>query len=117
MNLTELVQQYVLPAGRSCFLISWGAQLEGTVTLQQIKKIPRSRWALTTVQEIMTPASKLKVVYADQDLLSALQEMNGENANHIPVMEAGKVVGIINREDVARFLRTRAEFGTTSTPK
>jgi Zn-dependent protease/CBS domain-containing protein len=117
LNLMELVQQHILPTGRSCFLISWGAELEGMVTLQQIKKVPRSRWAITSVQDIMTPASKLKVAYADQDILSVLQEMNGESANHIPVIEAGKIIGIINREDIARFLRTRADFGTSSTPK
>jgi Zn-dependent protease/CBS domain-containing protein len=117
MNLTELAQQYILPTGRSCFLISWGAGLEGMATLQQIKKVPRSRWAITSVQDIMTPASKLKVAYTDQDILSVLQEMNGENANHIPVIEAGKVIGVINREDIARFLRARADFGTGSTPK
>jgi len=117
LNLMELVQQYVLSTGRNCFLISWGAELEGMVTLQQIKEVPRNRWATTPVQDIMAPASKLKVAYADQDILSVLQEMNGENANHIPVMEAGKVIGIINREDIARFLRTRAEFGTSSTPR
>jgi CBS domain-containing protein len=65
----------------------------------------------------MTPASKLKVAYADQDILSVLQEMNGENANHIPVMEAGEITGIINREDIARFLRTRTDFGISSTPR
>jgi CBS domain-containing protein len=117
LNLTELVQQYILPTGRSCFLISFGAELEGMVTLQQIKKVPRTRWATTSVQDIMTPASKLKVAYADQDILSVIQEMNGENTNHIPVMEAGKVIGIINREDIARFLRTRAQFGMSSTPR
>ena len=117
MNLTDLVQQHILPTGRSCFLISWGAELEGMVTLQQIKKVPRSRWAITSVQDIMTSASKLKVAYADQDILSVLQEMNGESANHIPVMEAGKVIGVINWEDIARFLRTRADFGTSSTPR
>jgi CBS domain-containing protein len=117
LNLMELVQQHILPTGRSCFLISWGAELEGMVTLQQIKKVPRSRWAITSVQDIMTPASKLKVAYADQDILSVLQEMNGESANHIPVIEAGKVIGIINREDIARFLRTRAAFGISSTPR
>jgi len=117
MNLTELAQQYILPTGRSCFLISWGAGLEGMVTLQQIKKVPRDRWAITSVQDIMTPASKLKVAYADQDILGVLQEMNGENANHIPVIEAGKAIGVINREDIARFLRTRAQFGTGSTSK
>jgi Zn-dependent protease/CBS domain-containing protein len=117
LNLMDLAQQYILPTGRSCFLISWGAELEGMVTMQQIKKVPRSRWAITTVQDIMTPAGKLKVAYADQDILSVLQEMNGENANHIPVMEGGKVIGIINREDIARFLRTRADFGISSTPR
>ena len=117
MNLIELVQQYIWPTGRSCFLISWGAELEGMVTLQQIKKVPRDRWAITSVQDIMTPASKLKVAYADQDILSVLQEMNGESANHIPVIEAGKAIGVINREDIARFLRTRADFGISSTPK
>jgi Zn-dependent protease/CBS domain-containing protein len=117
LNLMELVQQHILPTGRSCFLISWGAELEGMVTLQQIKKVPRTRWAITSVQDIMTPASKLKVAYADQDILSVLQEMNGESANHIPVIEAGKIIGIINREDIARFLRTRADFGTSSTPR
>jgi Zn-dependent protease/CBS domain-containing protein len=117
MSLAELVEQYVLPTGRSCFLISWGAELEGMVTLQQIKKVARSRWAITPVQDIMIPASKLKVAHADQDLLGVLQEMSGENANHIPVVEAGKVIGIINREDIARLLRTRTEFGTSPTPK
>ncbi|MCJ7669362.1 MAG: site-2 protease family protein [Dehalococcoidia bacterium] len=117
LNLMELVQQHILPTGRSCFLISWGTELEGIVTLQQIKKVPRSRWAITSVQDIMTPASKLKVAYADQDILSVLQEMNGESANHIPVIEAGKVIGVINREDIARFLRTRADFGISSTPR
>jgi len=117
LNLMELVQQHILPTGRSCFLITSGAELEGMVTLQQIKKVPRPQWATTSVQDIMTPASKLKVAYADQDILSVLQEMNGENTNHIPVMEAGKVIGIINREDIVRFLRTRADFGIRSTPR
>jgi len=117
LNLMELVQQHILPTGRSCFLISWGAELAGIVTLQQIKKVPRTRWAITPVQDIMTPASKLKVAHADQDVLSVLQEMNGESANHIPVIEAGKVIGIINREDIARFLRTRADFRIRSTPR
>ena len=60
------------------------------VNLQQIKKVPRTSWAITSVQDTITPASKLKVAYADRDVLSMLQEMNRENADHIPVIEAGK---------------------------
>jgi len=115
LNLTELIQQYILPTGRSCFLVTQGAELEGMVSLQQIKKVPRTRWGITFVQDIMTPASKLKVAYAEQDILSVLQEMNGEGADHIPVIEAGKLIGVINREDLTRLLRTRADFGIRST--
>ncbi len=117
MNLTELVEQYILPTGRNCFLVSWGAGLEGMVSLRQIKRVSRSRWSITSVQDIMTRASKLKIAYASQDLMSVLQEMNGESASHIPVMEAGKIVGVIDRTDIARFLRTRAEFGASSISK
>ena len=115
MNLTELVEQYILPTGRNCFLVSWGAGLEGMVSLRQVKRVSRSRWSITSVQDIMTPANKLKIAYASQDLVSVLQEMNGESASHIPVMEAGKIIGLIDRTDIARFLRTRAEFGASST--
>jgi len=112
LNLKDLVQQYILPTGRSGFPVTKETVLEGMVTLQQIKKIPRGRWDATSVQDIMTPASKSKVVHPDQDILALLQEMNGENANHIPVIHEGKVIGIVNREDLTRFLRTRVDLGT-----
>jgi len=116
MNVRDVVQQCILPTGRSCLLVARGTELEGMVTLQQIKKISRTRWPLTSVQDIMTPAGKLKAAHVDQDILSVLQEMDGESANHLPVTEAGRVVGVINREELIRFLRTRAEFRTRSTP-
>jgi len=115
MHLRDVAEQYILPTGRTCFPVVRGAELEGMVTLQQIKKIPRTRWAITPVQDIMTPASKLKTVHVDQDVLSVLQEMEGESIKHIPVIEAGKVVGVINREELIRFLRTRADLGVRPT--
>lgn len=111
MKLRDVVEQYILPTGRSCLLVTLGIELTGMVTLQQIKKIPRTRWAITSVQDIMTPAGKLKTVHVDQDILSVLQEMDEESAKHIPVIEAGKVVGVINREELIRFLRTRTDLG------
>jgi len=116
MNLGDVVQQYTLPTGRSCLLVTRGRELEGMVTLQHIKKIPRARWPVTSVKDIMTPAGKLKVAHADQDVLSVLQDMEGESANHIPVTEGGSVVGVIDREELIRFLRTRTAFGVTQAP-
>lgn len=110
-NLKDLAQQYILPTGRTCFSVTREAVLEGMITLQQIKKIPKAKWDSTLVQDVMTPASKLKIAYPDQDILTLFQEMNEETANHIPVIERGKVIGMLNREDIDRFLRTRASLG------
>jgi Zn-dependent protease/CBS domain-containing protein len=114
-HLRDVVEQYILPTGRSCFPVTRGAELEGMVTLQQIKKIPRARWASASVQDIMTPASKLKTAHVDQDVLSVLQEMEAESIKYLPVIEAEKVVGVINREELIRFLRTRADLGVKPT--
>lgn len=116
MNLGDVVQRYILPTGRSCLLVTRGRELEGMVTLQHIKKIPRARWPVTSVKDIMTQAGKLKVAHADQDVLSVLQDMEGESANHIPVTEGGSVVGVIDREELIRFLRTRTAFGVRQAP-
>jgi len=116
MNLGDVVQRYILPTGRSSLLVTRGRELEGMVTLQHIKKIPRARWPVTSVKDIMTQAGKLKVAHADQDVLSVLQDMEGESANHIPVTEGGSVVGVIDREELIRFLRTRTAFGGRQAP-
>ncbi|MCK4354720.1 MAG: site-2 protease family protein, partial [Dehalococcoidia bacterium] len=86
LNLTELAQSYILPTGRSGFPVARGAKLEGIVTLRDLKRIPRPRWDTTTVQNIMTPASKLKIAYPDHDILSLLQRMEG--ADHEAVIIA-----------------------------
>jgi len=105
LNLERLVQEYILPTGRNCFPVARGTMLEGMLTLCDIKKIPRARWDTTIVRDIMTPFNKLKVAYPDQDILSLLPEMG--KTDHIPVAEEGKVIGIVNQEDLSRFLRTR----------
>lgn len=113
LHLSDLVQRYILPTGRSSFPVTKEATLEGIVTLQQIKKVPKAKWDITSVQDIMTPVSKLKIAYPDQDVLTLLPEMDKEGANHIPVVEGGKLIGMVNRDDLSRFLRVRADLGMT----
>lgn len=112
LNLLDLVQQYVLPRGRDCFLVSEGASVLGMLTLEQIRKVPRDRWAITTVMDVMLSADKLKAVPADQELSSVLAEVTGRGTEHLAVMEGGKIVGVIARDNLLRLLRIRTDFGT-----
>ncbi|GAI16833.1 unnamed protein product, partial [marine sediment metagenome] len=108
LTLERLVQAYILPTGRNCFPVARETLLEGMITLCDLKKIPPPHWDTTTVRDIMTPVNKLKTAHLNQDILSLLQEMG--KTDHIPVVEEGKVIGIVNREDLNRFLRTRVDL-------
>ncbi len=114
ISLAEVVDRYMVPTGRDCLLVTQGTRLEGMVTLTQIKKVPRASWASTSVQEIMIPASELRVARAEQDVFSVLQGMDGVTASHVPVVEGEEVIGSINRDDAFRLLRTRVDLGSSS---
>jgi len=112
ISLGQLVRDHILPSGRRCFLVIEDSGLKGIVTLRDIKLIPQEKWDSTTLNEIMTPADKLKTAQPNQPAVSLLEEMDEWNINQMPVLEGGKVIGMVARDNLLRFLRTRAELGT-----
>ena len=59
----------------------------------------------------MTPLEELKAVSPEQELWSALEQMTEDGVNQLPVMEEGKLMGMLARDNVLTFIRTRAELG------
>ncbi len=81
------------------------------VTLHNIKSVSQQKWDMTQVREIMTPLDKLKVAYPSQDALSILEQMGESDINQMPVVSEGRVIGVVARDNLIRFLRTRSELG------
>jgi predicted transcriptional regulator len=52
----------------------------------------------------------LKTVAVEADLASALQLMVEGSLNQVPVMQAGRAVGLLRRADMLRFLQLRDEL-------
>jgi Zn-dependent protease/CBS domain-containing protein len=109
--LDRVVQDEVLGAGRRCVVVTEAERLVGLLTLHEIKAIPRDRWAMVTVGDVMTPAGKVTAVDPKTDLLAALEKMDVANVAQMPVIEAGKLLGMIGREQVLHYVRVRAELG------
>ena len=55
---------------------------------------------------------QLKCIDPDTGLWAALQEMDRDGVNQLPVTREQQVVGMLSREDVITFLRTVRELGT-----
>ena len=111
LSLRQLVQTHVLPTGRRCFFIADGDRLSGIITLNNVKAIPESKWDSITVSQAMTPASNVESAQPDDNALSVMDRMDEAEVDQMPVLENGQIVGIIIREELLRFIQTRAELG------
>ena len=111
LSVAELVDHYVFPQGRRCFVVTDGDLLQGLVTVHNVCDLPRERWPFTPVGEIMTPSAQLVVAHLQEDAFEVLKRMDERNVNQMPVEEAGRIVGMIARDNLIRYMRTRAELG------
>ena len=110
-SLDRIVHEEVLGAGRRCFVVTEDGRLVGLLTLHEIKAIPKDRWAVVTVGDVMTPADKVTTVDPKTDLLTALEKMDDASVAQMPVVEAGELLGMIGREQVLHYVRVRGELG------
>ena len=111
LSLSHLVHDCVLATGQRYFVIADGARLQGIVTMANIKSIPKEQWDSTRVGEIMTPAGKLKTARPGQTAAGLLEQMDELGINLMPVAENDEVIGIVTRDSLVRFVKTRAELG------
>jgi Zn-dependent protease len=111
LSLRQLVQDYVLPGGRRCFMVMEEGRLGGIITLQHIKKVPQQRWDMTLVRESMTPYDELRVVQPTESVLTILDQMDAEGMGLMPVGQEGKIIGMVIRDNLINLVRIRSELG------
>ncbi len=96
---------------RRCLLVMDDERVVGLLQAEALGNLRRDRWQTTTVGSLMTPASQVRVVGPEEDAASILQTMEAEELSCLPVVEAGRLLGVVNRESVARLLMGRPELG------
>jgi len=109
LSLKELVQGYVLPGGRLYFVVADGGRLKGIITLDDIKKVPQTKWDITPVSAAL-PTDKVVSAHPGEEALSILERMDSQGINQIPVIREGMIVGIVVRENLLRFIQLRSEL-------
>ncbi|MBN2010905.1 site-2 protease family protein [candidate division KSB1 bacterium] len=112
MTLQQLVDDHIFGSAQRCFLVNHGTKTVGMMTLHRIKEVPRSDWATTRAAQVMLPLDQLKRTSPDTELWAALQQMDRDGVNQLPVIRDGHIIGMLSREDVITFLRTLQELGT-----
>jgi Zn-dependent protease len=110
LSLDRLVEDRILTGGHRCFIVSKEEADEGLITLKDITAIPRDDWRYTTTGNVMVTWDKLVTISPKTPLLEALQIMDNANIAQIPVAEAGRVAGMLTREQIIHYMRLRSEL-------
>jgi Zn-dependent protease/predicted transcriptional regulator len=111
ISLQELVDNYFLPRGLRSALVIQDDQLAGLITLGDIRHVPREQWGQVLVGHVMIPLDRLHVVSPQQNLNDVLPLMVSRDVNQLPVMENGRLVGVVSRDAIMRYLEVRRSLG------
>jgi len=107
LTLDEAVDNYFLRFGFGGFPVVDEGRLVGMLSLKELKAIPRERWSVLTVGEIMVPYGFSAEIHPDEPITVAMERMFHDDRSRLVVMEDGKVLGLVTRSGIARFLDLR----------
>jgi len=110
-TLQQLVDLHILGSGRRSFVVTQGDQVLGLLTVHRIKEAPQTEWPRTTTAQVMIPVEQMKRVRPEAELWEALEKMDMDGVNQLPVMMNGQLLGMLSRDGIIGFLRTRRELG------
>ncbi len=111
ISLQRLVDEYFLPQGLRTAFVVQGDQLAGLITLSDIRHVPRDQWETVPVGHVMIPLERLHAVSPQQNLNDVLPLMANRDVNQLPVVQNGKLVGVLTRDAIIRTLEVRRNLG------
>ncbi|MDE3113786.1 MAG: site-2 protease family protein [Chloroflexota bacterium] len=109
--LAELVYGQLVPHNARAVAVLDGERLIGLVTIADLQKVDQSAWPQTPVEEVMTPASHLPAVSSTTRLMTAIESFASSAAPVLPVVDNGALVGMLDRDTVASYIRMRETLG------
>jgi len=89
------------------FLVLNGASFEGILAWEQVVAVARELWDQTVIEALMTPLAALRWVRPQQGVVHILEAMDREGILQVPVVDNGRVLGVLGRAEVYHFLHHR----------
>ena len=86
----------------------------GVITIGDARNVPQSAWPETTVGQAIASSSLISVG-PDESILHAFDLFDEHSARQMLVMRGDELLGVLNHEDLVRFLELSRELGVEAT--
>ena len=104
LSLTTLVNDYLVRSDERALPVVRGEELLGVIAISDVRSVPPAQWGATMVAAVMQPLPSVTTATPDEPLIKALEQLTQRDVDQLPVLESGRLVGMLQRRDVARWL-------------
>jgi Zn-dependent protease len=111
LTAEHIINEYALTKGQQCFPVMDGEKLEGIVSFDSLRGVAKEARRDKTAAQIMTPLAKMKTVEPTDELSKVLSIMTEGDVGQVPVVQNGKMVGLVSRERLLSFIDLQANLG------
>jgi Zn-dependent protease len=110
LSVKELIERYFLTYGYGGFPVVENGQVLGLVALGDVKKVSPEAYERVSVREVMVPLSERLTIAPEEDVSVAFQRMAEEELGRLIVMERGRMIGLVTKTGLSRFLQMKLEL-------
>jgi CBS domain-containing protein len=93
-----------------------GDEIVGLLGAAQVRRIRRGDWAKTRVEDVMAKRQKLTFLAPADSLKDGLEKIFKTGLDGLPVVEDGRLVGMLTKRGVGRFIGLKTEAAKSQTP-
>jgi Zn-dependent protease len=107
----QQLQDYALtPTKHHGFPVVKDGELLGLVTDEDVRRVNPEYWDERRVEQVMQGMKNLVIVGPGDAAVDALIKLAKAGVGRLPVVDNGKLVGIVTRSDFARVIQERLKF-------
>ena len=110
--ISELIETYLLRHHYTAYPVVEGDVPVGMISVALVKRVPRRAWRTTTIREAMHALTGDVVLSPGDSLPTAIHRMTTSGLGKLPVVEDGKLLGVVTKRDIASYLEIRSNLSS-----
>ncbi len=104
LRLAALVHDHLIGSDERALPVVRDGQLLGLISMSDMRPLSPAEWPTTQVASVMRPTSSLVVAAPQEPLAEAFALLAQRDIGQLPVVDGRRLVGMLRRRDIARWL-------------
>lgn len=114
LSIQELIEEWFSVYKHQGYPVMENDNVIGIITIEDVRNVDKNNRGSITVRDVMRSQEELVTVSPDDKASDALMKMASNNVGRLPVIENGRLVGIITRSDINKTIQLSTEFAPTA---